>query len=432
VPKKLMSYGAHFADWLRLASNYGWELGAARHDFAKLLRNRNDEIARLNGIYIGMLEKAGVRLIAGRARIVGRSGDGFVVEVGGERIAATRVALAVGAQPSAPVIPGVELAVSSDQLLEDVYELPRRLAVIGAGYIGLEQSSIFLGLGVETHLLLRRQLPLHGFDDDLRHGLKTALERRGMNFRCEMEIQAIERTEGALRVVTSTGAVEVDQVLLATGRRPMPNTRGIGLEELGVRMDDAGAVLVDRDYASNVPGLHALGDCSDHAFGCEGGTAAEELGLGSGEFDLTPVAVAEGRALAERLFNDPTARVNYHAIPTAVFSIPQAASVGLAEARARRLGHDVQVFMTTFRPLLYTMPDDGGARGEDRTTMKLVVDRETDKVLGCHMVGDDAAEIVQALAVALTCGATKAQFDDTMALHPTSAEEFVTLYQPVA
>ena len=208
-----------------------------------------------------------------------------------------------------------------------------------------------------------------------------------------------------------------DAVLYATGREPIPNTRGIGLEELGVRMEPGGAICVDADYRSSVPGIFAVGDCSDHA----------GAGLDSGSFDLTPVAIAEGRAIAERQFNANPCAVGYDSIPTAVFGIPEAAAVGLTEERAHAFGHDVAIYRTRFRPLLHTLTGE-----PNRTMMKLVVDRPSDRVLGCHMVGDDAAEIIQGFAVAMTAGATKAEFDDTVGLHPTAAEEFVTMYQETA
>jgi glutathione reductase (NADPH) len=432
VPKKLMSYGAHFADWFKIARAYGWDLEMPDLDFRRLLENRNREIERLNGVYLAMLERAGIQLLEGSARIAARTADGFAIEVAGRRITADRVLLAVGASPNLPAIPGAELAVTSDELLEQVYAKPRRLIVVGAGYIGLEQSSIFLGLGVETHLVLRRDLPLNGFDEDLRRELTGQLEERGMKIHRNTQVSGIEKANDGFVLHTSGGDLAGDKVLLATGRNPRPNTGGIGLEELGVQLDAAGAVRVDQAFESNVRGLYAIGDCSDHAFGCEAGTAAEELGLSSGEFDLTPVAIAEGRAVAERLFNANPTSVGYRIVPTSVFSIPQAASVGLAEHRARQIGHAVQVFKTRFRPMLQTVAAIAGFRTEERILMKLVVDKDTDRVLGCHMVGDDAAEIIQSLAVALMAGATKAEFDATMALHPSAAEEFVTLYQPAA
>ncbi len=417
VPKKLMHLGAHFRDLFRAAGGYGWRRGEPLLDFQALLEARNAEIARLNRVYLGMLESAGVRLLVGRARLLGREAAGFRVAVDGEELLAERVVVAVGARPSLPPLPGVEHASTSDQLLEGVYPLPRRLAVVGAGYIGVELASIFAHLGSEVRLVFRGDEPLRGFDGDLRRELAGALSRSGVQLVPGTRPDGI-RAVGAAKVLdTSSGPVEADLVLLATGRRPIANTAGLGLEELGVRLGADGSVPVDAHYETAVAGLLAVGDCSDHAGN----------GLDAAQHDLTPVAIAEGRAVAERLFNANPRTVAYATVPTAVFSLPQAASVGLSEERARALGHAVTIYQTRFRPMLETL---GG--GEERIFMKLVVDASDDRVLGCHLVGGEAAEIVQGFAVALTCGATKAQFDATVALHPTAAEELVTMWRPVA
>lgn len=416
VPKKLMHYAAHFAEAFRAAAAYGWRAGDPRLDFRTLCENRNREIARLNGVYIAMLEKAGVRLIPARARIAGRDGDGFTVEVAGERLSAARVLVATGARPTLPELPGIEHAITSDDILEKVYDLPRRLAVVGGGYIGVELASILNALGAATSLVVRRDRPLRGFDEDLRGELTAQLQGHGVVLRGGTTVSRIARTGDGLRLETSGGALDVDAVIYATGRDPLPNTRGIGLEELGVRMDASGALLVDRHYESSVPGVLAVGDCSDHAGN----------GLDSGRHDLTPVAVAEGRHVAERLYNDRETRIAYDTLPTAVFGLPQAGSIGMSEQLARERGHAVAIYRTAFRPMLHTLTGFAA-----RTMMKLVVDRASDRVLGLHMVGDDAAEIVQGFAAAMTAGATKADLDATVALHPTAAEELVTMYQPV-
>ncbi len=418
VPKKLMHYGAHFGELFRAARAYGWQPEGLRHDFRALLAARNKEIARLNGVYIQMLVKAGVEIVEGHARLLGRSADGgFRVEAAGRQITATRVLIAVGARPSLPELPGIEHAVTSDFILEEVFDRPRRLAVIGAGYIGIELASVMNGLGVETHLLFRRDLPLAGFDEDIRKELAVQVAEKGMRLHPSTLVERIDETASGVVLRTTEGPLEADMALYATGRAPIPNTRGLGLEELGCEMDESGAILVDGDYRSCIDGLFAVGDCSDHA----------GHGLDAGGNDLTPVAIAEGRAVAERLFNDNACPVAYETIPTAVFGLPQAATVGLTEARAREQGYEVVVYRTRFRPMLETLPE-----GLERVMLKLLVDKGTDKVIGCHMVGSDAAEIIQSLAVALTAGATKAELDATVALHPTVAEEFVTMYQPVA
>jgi glutathione reductase (NADPH) len=417
VPKKQMHYGAHFAEYFRLAGSYGWDVGTPERAFERLLENRNREISRLNGIYIRMLESAGVRLFEGHARLrPERDGEDFRVEVAGETATAARVLVAVGGRPHVPDgLLGSELAVTSDEVLEEVYPLPERLLVIGAGYIGVELASILHAFGSETTLMLRGEYPLRGFDQELRECLTAELEHGGLAIRRGIVPLAIRKEGNALTVETSGGPLQADKVILATGRRPAPNTEGLGLDAHGVKRDPMGAVCVDLQYRSSTPGIFAVGDASNHA-------AASLDGEG---FDLTPIAIAEGRALAEGLFNDNPVEVCYTTTPTAVFGLPQASTVGLSEERARTLGHDITVYRTRFRPLLYTL-----AGAERRTMMKLVVERGTDRVLGCHMVGDDAGEIIQGFAVALTAGATKADFDRTVALHPTAAEEFVTMYQP--
>jgi glutathione reductase (NADPH) len=415
VPKKLMHYGAHFAEWFKAAKYYGWEIGTPALAFEKLCEARNSEIARLNGIYIQMLERAGVRLFPSHAHITPRRGDPFVVRAGEEEVTAERVLVAVGARPSLPEVPGIELAITSDQVLEDVYPLPGRLAVVGAGYIGLELASIFNGLGAQTTLVLRGDMPLRGFEHDLRQHLTVEVEGHGVRLWNETRVERIARAAGGLHLVTTRGPLEVDAVVYATGRSPVPQTSGLGLEDHGVRLHADGAVAVDATYRSSNPAVFAVGDCGDHA-----GTALDGV-----SFDLTPVAIAEGRALAETLFNDNLQTVNYATVPTAVFALPQAASVGLSEARARSSGHEVAIYRTSFRPMFHTLTGM-----TQRTMMKLVVDKASDRVLGCHMVGEDAAEMIQGFAVALTAGATKRVFDATVALHPTAAEEFVTMYQP--
>ncbi len=415
VPKKLMSYAARFADRMAALPAYGFDLTPPSLDFRRLLENRNREVARLEGVYLTLLESAGVRLFRARARLDsdGRPPHGVVVD--GERHIADRVVVAVGARPVMPDIPGMEHAVTSDFLLEEIYDLPPRLVVIGAGYIGVELASILRALGSRVSLVMRRELPLRGFDEELRLAVAEGLTDLGVELVPEARVERIERSGDLRLVVTDRGILEAEMVLVAAGRRPVPNTRGLGLEEAGVRLTLDGVVRVDVGYETNVPGIHAIGDCSDHA----------GHGLDAFQHDLTPVAIAEGRALAERFFHDNPETVNYETVPTAVFAIPEAAAVGLAEERARALGFRLRLYRTRFRPMLYTLP-----QMERRTSMKLVVDADSDRVLGCHVVGDDAAEIVQGVAVALTAGATKRQFDETVGIHPTAAEELVTLYQP--
>jgi glutathione reductase (NADPH) len=418
VPKKLMHYGAHFAEYFELAQAYGWSVDGVEGRLEAMLEARNREITRLSGIYIRMLKEAGVETYEAYAKLrPERAGDLYEVEAGDQVIRAKRVLVAVGGRPTLPAgMPGRELADTSDEVLEAVYPLPRRLAVIGAGYIGVELASIMNAFGAETGLIYRADLPLRGFDGDLRRMLADELAARGMLLRSGTTPHAIRRDGDGYVVETDQGDIAADKVILATGRGSAPNTGRLGLEPHGVRTNRTGAICVDERYETSAPGIFAIGDCSDHAGN----------GLDAGSNDLTPVAIAEGRALAETVFNDNPVTVSYSSVPTAVFGLPQASAVGLTEEAARELGHDVVIYRTRFRPMLYTLPNE-----ERRTMMKLVVDRGSDKVLGCHMVGDDAGEIIQGFAVALTAGATKATFDCTVALHPTAAEEFVTMYQPV-
>jgi glutathione reductase (NADPH) len=413
IPKKLMRYGAAFADHFAAAASYGWRLSRPEHDWAALIAARDTEIARLNGIYVAMLDKAGVIVFPARGRITGPN----AVEVGGATHTAERILVAVGARPSLPPLPGLDLAITSDDVLENMAAPPERLVVVGGGYIGIELATICHALGVATTLVIRRTEPLRGFDRDVRGFATQAMRESGLDLRTSTAVDRLERAGGRLVLHTTAGPIPADAVLYATGRDPVPNTRNLGLEELGVGMNASGAVCVNAAYQSNVPSLYAVGDCSDHA----------GAGLDAGSFDLTPVAIAEGRVIAETLFNANPHTVNYATIPTAVFGLPEIAMVGLTEERARDLGHDVVVYRTSFRPLLHTLT---GA--SVRVLMKLVVDRASDRVLGCHMVGEEAGEIIQGLAVALTAGATKAQFDETVGLHPSAAEEFVTMYQATA
>ena len=413
VPKKLMRYGAVFSEHFKTARSYGWGVGDVRLDWQHLIEARNNEIARLNGIYRTMLEKAGVTVIEGHGQVKGPNS----VEVAGKIYTADRLLIAVGARPSLIDIPGIEHVITSNEALEGMTREPKRLAVMGAGYIGVELASIFNGLGIETSIFFRKPLPLAGFDQDVREALVEQYKVQGLDVRAGTTIDAIEPDGDDFRVKTSAGEMRFDTVLYATGRNPIPNTKNLGLSELGVAMDRSGAVHVDHSYRSGIESIYAVGDCSDHA----------GAGLNSGASDLTPVAIAEGRAIAEALFNDNPHEVRYDTIPTAVFGLPEAGSVGLTEERARDEGHDVTIYKTSFRPMLHTLTEE-----PVKIMMKLVVDAASDRVLGAHMVGDDAGEIMQGLAVAMTAGATKADFDATVGLHPSAAEEFVTMYQASA
>ena len=404
VPKKLLVYGAHFAEDFEQASGFGWSLGEANFDWATLIANKDREINRLNGIYRNLLVNSGVTLHEGHARLV----DAHQVEINGERFTAKHILIATGGWPQIPEIPGREHAIGSNEAFF-LKELPKRVLVVGGGYIAVEFAGIFHGLGAQTSLLYRGDLFLRGFDGSVRKHLQEELTKRGLDLRFNADIERIDKqADGSLKATLKDGRVlEADCVFYATGRRPMLDN--LGLENTGVKLDERGFVAVDDLYQTVEPSILAIGDVI-------------------GRVQLTPVALAEGMAVARRLFKPEQYRpVDYANIATAVFSLPNIGTVGLTEEDARKNGHNVQIFESRFRPMKLTLTDC-----QEKTLMKLVVDADTDKVLGCHMVGPDAGEIVQGLAIALKAGATKQHFDETIGVHPTAAEEFVTMRTPVA
>ncbi|CAB1402399.1 Glutathione reductase (EC 1.8.1.7) [Pseudomonas fluorescens] len=404
VPKKLLVYGAHFAEDFEQASGFGWNLGEANFDWATLIANKDREINRLNGIYRNLLVNSGVTLHEAHAKIVGP----HEVEVNGERFTAKNILIATGGWPQIPEIPGSEHAIGSNEAFF-LKELPKRVLVVGGGYIAVEFAGIFHGLGADTTLLYRGDLFLRGFDGAVRKHLHEELTKRGMDLQFNADIARIDKqADGSLKATLKDGRVlEADCVFYATGRRPMLDN--LGLENTGVQLDDKGFIKVDDEYQTTEPSILALGDVI-------------------GRVQLTPVALAEGMAVARRLFKPEHYRpVDYKMIPTAVFSLPNIGTVGLTEEQAREAGHEVVIFESRFRPMKLTLTEC-----QEKTLMKLVVDGKTDKVLGCHMVGPDAGEIIQGLAIALKAGATKRDFDDTIGVHPTAAEEFVTMRTPVS
>lgn len=403
VPKKLLVYGAHFAEDFEQASGFGWSLGEANFDWATLIANKDREIHRLNGIYRNLLVNNGVTLIEGHAKLTGPN----EVEVNGQRHTAKHILIATGGWPQIPEIPGHELAISSNEAFF-LKELPKRVLVVGGGYIAVEFAGIFHGLGAQTSLLYRGDMFLRGFDGAVRKHLHEELTKRGMDVQFNADIARIDKqADGSLKATLKDGReLEADCVFYATGRRPMLDN--LGLENTGVKLDKRGFVQVDDLYQSTEPSILAIGDVI-------------------GRVQLTPVALAEGMAVARRLFKPEQYRpVDYRMIPTAVFSLPNIGTVGLSEEQAIEDGHKVQIFESSFRPMKLTLTEC-----QERTLMKLVVDADTDKVLGCHMVGPEAGEIVQGLAIALKAGATKQHFDETIGVHPTAAEEFVTMRTPV-
>jgi glutathione reductase (NADPH) len=401
IPKKLYSFAAHYADAFEESHGYGWTTTEPTFDWPTLKANRAREISRLNGIYAQLLDGSGVTLLRSRAVLRGPN----EVEVDGRIHRAKHVLVATGGRPVVPVLPGHELAVTSNEMF-DLPEFPRRLVVIGGGYIASEFASIFAGLGSQVTQIYRGEQILRGFDDDIRHFVAAEMRKKGIVLHTQTQVARIERAAGALQATLADGTVlAADTILYATGRRP--NTEGLGLAELDVQLTANGAVVVDEHYRSSVPTIHALGDVIDRV-------------------QLTPVALAEAMALVDRLFGAGARRVDYELIPTAVFTDPNIGTVGLTEAAARERFGDVRIFRSEFKALKHTL-----SGSSERTLMKLVVDAASDRVVGLHMVGADAGEIVQGFGVALKAGATKAQFDATIGIHPTAAEEFVTMREPV-
>jgi glutathione reductase (NADPH) len=402
IPKKLLVMAGHFSDDLQDAAAYGWNVEPPKLDWGRLRDNKDAEILRLNGVYGKLLEGSGATLIEGRARL----GGAHRVHVGDQVLNAEHILVATGSRPRRAAIPGAQLAVVSDDMFA-LDALPRRAVVAGGGYIAVEFASILHGLGVQVSLVHRRHLMLRHFDEDVRTVLTEALSERGITCHLNRTIERIERTRpGPLRATLDDGTtVETDLVLSAIGRDP--NTEGLGLEEAGVQLGPGGEVVVDDHFRTSVPSIYALGDVI-------------------GRVQLTPVAIHEAMALVRTLFDGQPTAVDYDLIPTGVFSTPSVGTVGLTESQARHEVPEVDVYRALFTPLRHTLTGRG-----DKTLTKLVVDRRTDRVLGCHMVGPDAAEIIQGFAVALQCGATKAQLDATIGVHPTAAEEFVTMRSKV-
>jgi glutathione reductase (NADPH) len=400
IPKKLFVYAAHFREDFEDARGFGWDRAGGEFEWSRLVGNKDREIARLNGVYARLLRDSGAQLFEGRAVLL----DAHTIAMGDRRWTAQNVLVATGGWPRVPEFPGREHVITSNEVFH-LAQLPRRAVVVGGGYIAVEFAGIFHGLGVHTTQLYRGELFLRGFDQECRAFLAAEVRKRGVDLRFNAEVAAVAPGRDGLTVRLGDGtAVDADLVLYATGRGP--NSAGLGLESVGVRVRPGGAIEVNDALQTSIPNIYAIGDVTDR-------------------INLTPVATAEGTALARSLFGGQPARVDYRGVPSCVFSQPNLATVGLSEDAARRAGADIAVFRTAFTPLKQTL----GGRGE-KTLMKLVVDRASDRVLGAHMVGPDAGEIIQGFAVALKAGATKAMFDATIGIHPTAAEEFVTLRTP--
>ncbi len=400
VPKKHLTYAASYAHHFEDAVGYGWHLGAPRHDWKALIGRKDEEIARLNAVYQRLLANAGADVIWGDASVIGP----HTVRIGEREVTAERILVATGGRPVLPAIPGArEHGITSDDVFY-LESMPERIAIVGAGYIAVEFAGIFARLGADVVLVHRGKWLLNeGFDADARRVLQDEMAKQGVTFAMECRVTGVETADHGLRVQRSTGPdLLVDHVLFATGRAP--NVDGLGLAELGVELAPNGAIRVDGEDRTNLPSIYAIGDVTDRV-------------------QLTPVATAEGHAFADRHFARRHRTISYDNIPTAIFANPPMSQVGLTEDQARnRFGDDLDIYYAEFKAMRFALTDR-----DEKTMMKLVVQRSSDRVVGLHMVGQDAPEIVQGFAVAVRMGATKADFDATIGIHPTAAEEFVTM-----
>ena len=410
IPKKLYSYAAGYSESFEEAAGYGWNVGEPHFDWQHLKAQRAKEIKRLNDAYRSLLDGPGVTTLQGWASLV----DAHTVETDGQRHTARHIIVATGGMPFVPEFTGREHGIVSDAMF-DLEPFPKRLLVVGGGYIACEFASIFNGLGAQVTLLQRKSHILSGFDDDVRQFLAAEMKKAGVDIRFNAQVASIRRsTDGSegLTIMLDRGQqLQADAVLFATGR--VPNTQGLGLENAGVALDDKGAIVVDAHYRTSVPSIYAVGDVSTR-------------------LQLTPVALAEAMVVVDALFPDPKQavrrrKVDYEYTPTAVFTHPNVGTCGYTEADARHAFGEVTIFCSEFKALRHTL-----SGSSERTFMKLVVDTKTDRVVGLHMVGAEAGEIVQGFAVAMRAGATKAMFDGTIGIHPTAAEEFVTMRTPIS
>lgn len=400
VPKKLLVYASHYGEAFDDAMGFGWSGERAAFSWPRLIERKNEEIARLSARYEDVLRQAGVATLQGSASVL----DPHTVAVDGRQVTAEHILVATGGRPFKPQIPGIELAITSNEAF-DLPELPRRILVVGGGYIAVEFAGIFRGLGATVTLSYRGPQILRGFDDDVRHHLNEEMRKKGIAMLLGSTVSRIERgTDGALDVHVfgaPAPTIRCDAVMYATGRAP--NTDSLGLEAVGVRLDEAGGVVTDAFGQSSVASIHAVGDVTNR-------------------IALTPVAIREGAAVAATLFGGSRTAADLHNVPSAVFSQPPVGTVGLTEAQALEQFGQVDLYTTRFRPMRHTL-----SGRDERTLVKLVVDTATQRVLGAHMVGADAPEIIQGIAIAVKLGASKSDFDATIGIHPTAAEEFVTL-----
>ena len=402
IPKKLLTYAAHYAEDLEDARGFGWSIEGASFSWPALIANKNREIARLSKVYTDGFAKTGIDVIEGTAKLL----DAHTVAIGERRVTAQSILVATGGWPAKPAIPGVEHAITSNEAFE-LAALPKRVLIVGGGYVAVEFAGIFQGLGSEVTLSYRGEQILRGFDDDVRKHLHDEMGKKGVRILLKSGVSRIDRrSNGTLEASVNGGKIECDAVMVAIGRTP--NTARLGLAQLGVELDEEGGVVVDRFCRSSVPNIYAAGDVSNR-------------------IALTPVAIREGAAVAMTLFGGVETPVDLDDVPSAVFSQPPVGTVGLSEAKAVEKLGKVDIYKADFRPLRHTVSGRG-----DRTFMKLVVDAATQRVVGAHMVGADAPEIIQGIAIGVKAGLSKAQFDATVGIHPTAAEEFMTLREKTA
>ena len=400
VPKKLYVYASEFGKAYKDGGGFGWDSAPASFNWATLRDNKKTEISRLNGIYRNLLGGVAVEIIDGRGSIV----DAHTVAVGEQHFSAEKILIATGGWPHIPEFPGSEYAISSNEVF-DLEHFPQRLVVVGGGYIAVEFAGIFNGLGAEVTQLYRGPLFLRGFDEDIRTHAAQEIAKTGVDLRFDINVESISRTTDGLSLSLTDGStVAADAVLYATGRKP--NLQGLGLEQVNVALNASGTVSVDAHYRTSEPSIFALGDVI-------------------GGMELTPVALAEGMTFAREQFGGSANQVDYDFIPTAVFCQPNIGTVGFTEEQARERFGQIELFKSTFRPMKHTI-----SGRDEKTFMKLIVDKASDRVVGVHMMGPDAGEIMQGIAIALRAGATKATFDSTIGIHPTAAEEFVTMREP--
>ncbi|OMH32807.1 glutathione-disulfide reductase [Motiliproteus sp. MSK22-1] len=403
VPKKLYVYASHYREQFEEARGFGWNTSEVPFDWEVLRENKKNEIKRLNGIYQTLLDNSGAQIIEGRGRVI----DPNTVAVGDKQYSAERILIATGGWPSVPDVPGKEHVLTSNEIF-DLDSFPQRVLIVGGGYIAVEFAGIFAGLGAKTTQLYRGDLFLRGFDQEVREFVAEEMIKKHVDLRFNLNVEKVDKLEsGELSVTLTDGTTMLtDAVLYATGRHA--NTQGLGLEDAGVSLQDNGSVIVNDYFQTSVPSIYALGDVIDRV-------------------QLTPVALAEGMMLVKHLYGseEEKSAVSYDLIPTAVFSQPNIGTVGLTEEQARDQYAEISVYSSSFRALKHTL-----SGMEERTLMKMIVDRSTDHVVGVHMVGSEAGEIIQGIAVALKAGATKATFDQTIGVHPTAAEEFVTMRTP--